>query len=177
MLRFSLTIYDWRLIVNRRVRVSAAVLQGGKILLVKHTIKGATFWALPGGNSVAGEPLSETAVREVKEETGMEVKIVKLLYVADNLFKSKVNGEDMHEIDVCFIGHITGGGLKVGSEPEVSEKILFDVRFFRLSELSNIVFHPPALIKEVKDWLRSSFSGSGKYLGTYKEGLSGDYIS
>lgn len=161
--------------MNRRVRVSAAVLQDGKVLLVKHTIKGATFWTLPGGNSVAGEPLAETAVREAKEETGIEVKIVRLLYVADNFFKSKVNGQDMHETDVCFLGHITGGELKVGSEPEVSERILFDARFFRLSELDDIVFHPPALIKELKNKLRGNFRGSVKYLGAYREGISGDY--
>ena len=162
--------------MNRRVRVSVVVLQEGKILLVKHTIMGNTFWTLPGGNSLAEESLAETAVREIKEETNLDVEIAKMLHLADNFFKSKVDGVKIHEIDVCFLSRITGGELKVGSEPEVSEKILFEVRFFGASELDDIVFHPPALIGELKDHFRNDFRDSGRYLGTYREVIGGSYV-
>lgn len=163
--------------MNRRIRVSVVALQDDKILLVKHTIKGNTFWVLPGGNWVTGEPLAQTAVREMKEETNLDLEIVKLLHVADNFFKSKVDAKELHEIDICFLGRITGGELKVGSEPEVAEKILFEVRFFAASELDNIVFHPPALLKELKEVLGNGFAHWGEYLGAYHEGVLEEYHS
>ncbi|MBI5355593.1 MAG: NUDIX hydrolase [Candidatus Aenigmarchaeota archaeon] len=55
---------------------SDAILEkGGKIVLIyrKNFPRG---WALPGGHVDAGETLKEAAIREAKEETGLEIEIV-----------------------------------------------------------------------------------------------------
>lgn len=59
------------------VGVAAAVVQDGRVLMVRHTYseKGAR-WALPGGFSQHDECLDESAVRELYEETGLVAKVV-----------------------------------------------------------------------------------------------------
>ena len=70
--------------------IAAGVLrQGDELLLVyeqgSHDV--APFWALPGGRAEAGELVSETLIREVREETGLEVVSVgRLLYATQHMF-------------------------------------------------------------------------------------------
>ena len=60
-------------------RTAAAIVEfpNNRILLIKRaTVPFRGYWALPGGKVDAGETVEETVVREVKEETGIEVEIV-----------------------------------------------------------------------------------------------------
>ena len=61
---------------------AAAVIvdEGGQVLLVKLTY-GRRNWELPGGNTEPGESAEETALREVREETGLRVRAVRLTSV------------------------------------------------------------------------------------------------
>ena len=65
-----------------KVGVASAVFEDNKILLVKERSDG--LWTLPGGFAEVGESPGEVAVRETFEESGYEVKPVKLLSVYDN---------------------------------------------------------------------------------------------
>ena len=65
-----------------KVGVFAAVFEDDKILLVKERSDG--LWTLPGGFAEVGESPGEVAVRETFEESGYEVKPVKLLAAYDN---------------------------------------------------------------------------------------------
>ena len=60
-------------ITSRLIGASAVIADdSGQVLLVKHTY-GRLNWELPGGHSEPGETGEETAVREVREETGLRV--------------------------------------------------------------------------------------------------------
>lgn len=56
---------------------AAVVISEGNVLLIKR--RDCEAWALPGGNVEAGETVAETAVREVREETGIEVELTRLV--------------------------------------------------------------------------------------------------
>lgn len=64
-----------------KVDIRGVVFRGEKILLVKETIDGK--WSLPGGWADVGLTPAEVVVKEVKEESGLEVKTLKLLAVFD----------------------------------------------------------------------------------------------
>jgi 8-oxo-dGTP diphosphatase len=57
---------------GRRVGVAAFIVDGrGRVLLVRHTY-GPLNWELPGGASEPGESVVQTALRELREEAGVE---------------------------------------------------------------------------------------------------------
>ena len=63
--------------------VRVLVVSRGRLLLVRHEEReaGRSWWVLPGGGRERGETLAQAAVREVYEETGVPVRIVRRLRV------------------------------------------------------------------------------------------------
>jgi len=108
------------------------------ILLAKQSY-GQGFWSLPGGVMEAGESIDQTAIREVRDETGLEIHLDKLVGVYSK------PGEGA--LALTFEGSVTGGELRAGNE--VSE-----VRFFPLDSLpENIRDH---LRQRVEDYRANS---------------------
>jgi 8-oxo-dGTP pyrophosphatase MutT (NUDIX family) len=58
----------------------AVIIRDTKFLLVKQFKFGRVFWSFPGGRIEEGESPEQACIREVKEETGYDVKINKLVY-------------------------------------------------------------------------------------------------
>ncbi|HUS16243.1 MAG TPA: NUDIX domain-containing protein [Chloroflexia bacterium] len=72
----------WLLGSKYAVGVQAVVFDpAGRLLLLRHTYKGRYPWGLPGGGMQVGESTIGTAVRETREEAGLDVRIVRLLGV------------------------------------------------------------------------------------------------
>jgi len=63
-----------------RPRACAAILNDDKILMVCHKTPSRTYWTFPGGGVNENETFEQAAIREVKEETGLDVKIASLLF-------------------------------------------------------------------------------------------------
>lgn len=66
-----------------RVRVTGIYVEAGEILLVKQKVGADREWSLPGGKLERGESLADGMTREMKEETGLDIKVNRLLYVCD----------------------------------------------------------------------------------------------
>jgi 8-oxo-dGTP diphosphatase len=67
------------------VAVKGLVINNGKVLIVKRSIEdevGGGTWEFPGGKIDFGENLESALVREIKEETNLEVIVEKILYAA-----------------------------------------------------------------------------------------------
>ncbi|WP_199516383.1 NUDIX domain-containing protein [Nucisporomicrobium flavum] len=106
----------------------------GRVLLQRRADSGN--WALPGGTMDIGETLSECVVREVKEETGLEIEIAGLLgiYTDPQHVIAYADGEVRQEFNITLYGRAIGGALAVSDEST-------DVRFVDPSEFSRIPIH------------------------------------
>lgn len=99
------------------VAASAVVTDaGGRILMQKRADSG--LWALPGGGMEMSDSLPGTAVREVKEETGLDVEITGLVgtYTDPRHVIAYTDGEVRRQFNVCFRARLIGGTLAVSDE-------------------------------------------------------------
>lgn len=115
-------------------RTAAAIVEfpDNRILLIKRaTVPFKGYWALPGGKVDVGETVEETVVREVKEETGVEVEIV------EKIGEYHENGvQDGVEYDfypACFLVKLVGGKI------ERQEREIECIRLFNLKELPDVL--------------------------------------
>ena len=90
----------------------------GKVLLVKN--KGDKAWSDPGGHNEAGESLEQTALRELKEETGAEARITGLISAEKIRFERKGGKDYFYNLIVVFEGDYLGGEIRPQNE-EVKE--------------------------------------------------------
>ncbi len=78
------------------------------------------WWGLPGGSLEVGETITQTAMREVKEETGLEIEIIRLVGVYSNPEERIVRYPDRPDglqiIDVVVEGTVRGGDLTCSEE-------------------------------------------------------------
>ena len=86
------------------VRVTGVVIEDGRILLLNQDTDAGRSWSLPGGKVEEGETLAEALVREMREETGLDVEPGRLLYVCDYL-----PGNGTHVVHLTFEARRTGG--------------------------------------------------------------------
>ena len=86
-----------------RPRACAAIIDGNKILMVCHQTPSRTYWIFPGGAVEDGETFEQAAVREVKEETGLDVKTVSLLFEEEYEFGRSC----------CYLAELIGGNTKL----------------------------------------------------------------
>lgn len=105
---------DFVAYLDPKVAAGVIVTLDGKLVLLKRNIEpGFGKWVFPGGYVDAGEPPEIAAVREAKEEVGLEVETDGLLGVFS------VAGERV--VLVVFVGHVTGGTLQGNFESQAVE--------------------------------------------------------
>jgi ADP-ribose pyrophosphatase YjhB (NUDIX family) len=88
----------------------------GELLLVHKTDN--DLWALPGGAMEIGESMADTVVREVKEETGIDVEVTGVvgIYTNPNHVMAYDDGEVRQQCSICFTTRMLGGKLATSSE-------------------------------------------------------------
>jgi ADP-ribose pyrophosphatase YjhB (NUDIX family) len=106
----------------------------GRVLLQRRTDSGN--WALPGGTMDIGETLGDCIVREVKEETGLDIEITGLLgiYTDPAHVIAYADGEVRQEFNITYYGRAIGGTLAVSDEST-------DVRFVDPADFDRIPIH------------------------------------
>ncbi|USK74335.1 NUDIX hydrolase [Peribacillus frigoritolerans] len=111
-----------------KVDIRSVVFRDNKILMVRENTDGD--WSLPGGWGDIGLTPSEVAVKEVKEESGFDVKAIKLLGVLDK--KCHPHPPSLYHVYKMFIlCEIIGGQSKEGIETSA-------VEFFAENELPSL---------------------------------------
>ncbi|MEV6553096.1 NUDIX domain-containing protein [Streptomyces sp. NPDC051597] len=117
------------------VAASAVVTDGqGRILLQRR--RDNDLWALPGGGMDMNDSLPGAAVREVKEETGLDIEITGLVgtYTDPRHIIAYSDGEVRRQFNVCFRGRVIGGTLEISDEST-------ELRWVKVAELDALPMH------------------------------------
>ena len=99
------------------VGVGAIILRRDRILMAqrgKEPLKG--WWSLPGGALETGESLADGVCREVREETGLEVRPLGILQVYERIMRDASGTPEYHYVLIDYMCRITGGDLRPGDD-------------------------------------------------------------
>ncbi|MCO6450211.1 MAG: NUDIX domain-containing protein [Caldilineales bacterium] len=98
----------------------AVIDEWGRVLLQRRT--DGDYWGLPGGRMETGDTFIEAARREVREETGLEIEIDRLLglYSDPELCVIYPNGKRVQVASATFVAAIVGGEM-IESNEETAE--------------------------------------------------------
>lgn len=117
-----------------RIRVAAILPQGDALLLVRHRKGDRAYWMLPGGGLDYGETFEQCAIREIAEETGLDIKIDRLLYLSEAICPRGTR----HVVNAYMLGTIEGGTICLPPED-----IIDAVEFIPVGQLNEITLYPP----------------------------------
>jgi 8-oxo-dGTP diphosphatase len=99
------------------VGVGALISDGVRYLLIKRAAEpDAGFWSVPGGLVEVGERAEDAAVREAKEETGLDVEVVELLGVVDKIVRDEESRIKFHFVIIEYLVRPKGGTLQAASD-------------------------------------------------------------
>ena len=111
------------------VGVGAVIVDSGKVLIVKRKYDPlAGQWSLPGGGVELGETLEDSIVREMLEETGLEIEVGPVIEVFDRITRDEAGEVKYHFVLVDYLCWPLGGELRASSD-------VADARFVDPSEL------------------------------------------
>lgn len=99
------------------VGVGGVVLANGCALLIKRghpPLQGE--WSIPGGTLELGETLLEGVARELREETGVEVRVVDLIEVFDRVFRDTAGRAQYHFVILDYLCEAVSGEARAGSD-------------------------------------------------------------
>ena len=116
-------------LVNRKLVVGTSALilnQHSEVLLFKHSYRIDTPWGFPGGYLKKREDPADTIQREILEESGLHIRIIKLLEV--------VQSPHAFRLEILYLAELMGDGLNFKPSVEVC-----DARFFSLDRLPKLL--------------------------------------
>jgi 8-oxo-dGTP pyrophosphatase MutT (NUDIX family) len=121
---------------NSLVPAASAVVANDRGEILMQRRRDNDLWALPGGTMDLGESIGETAVREVLEETGLNIEIDGIvgIYSDPRHLIEYSDGEVRQQFNICFRGRLIDGTLRASDEST-------DVRWVAPAELEELPIH------------------------------------
>lgn len=130
--------------------MGAIIVQAERILLVRRSnppLQGE--WSIPGGLVETGETTKEAIVREVREETGLEIEVVRLAEVFERILRDRESRVQYHFVLIDYLCQVIAGEACAASD--VSE-----VRWVKTDQLEKLAVAP-----ETCEVIRRTVQGFG----------------
>ena len=128
-----------------RPAVYGVIVKGGKILMSKQW-DGYDF---PGGGIELGEPTKNALIREVKEETGIDVEIGKILHCEHSFFKLPFKGNFVHSIHMYYECQMIGGELSAEFLDEQEKQYADKPEWISLSDIEQVKIYSSGNVSDV----------------------------
>lgn len=152
-----------------RIRVCGILVEANRVLLVLHKHLGpeGSLWAPPGGGMEFGMTAAVNLEREFREETGLEIRVKRFLFLNEFL------SPPLHSIEMFFEVGKTGGTLLTGTDPEMTGKgqIIEKAAFLGKSDLQSL---PDLRLHEIISFCREP-RDLLKLSGFYFRGQKADF--
>jgi ADP-ribose pyrophosphatase YjhB (NUDIX family) len=142
--------------MNILIRATGVLVEEGHVLLVKQDITATRHWALPGGRQEVGETLDQCLIRELKEETGLDVAVGDLLYITDRILP------DSHVVHITFLLRRTGGTLLTEEELRAKKETVRKAEMVPLDQVEAY-----GMTSRWRQLAESDFPERGSYRGDY----------
>lgn len=135
---------------NSLVPAASAIIKNKRGRILLHRRADNNLWALPGGTMEIGESIRETLIREVKEETGLDVEPTYIVgvYTDPDHVMAFSDGEVRQEFSICFACKVLGGDLAISNE---STKLAY----FAAKKIQALEMHE-SIRKRINDYLGKS---------------------
>jgi ADP-ribose pyrophosphatase YjhB (NUDIX family) len=98
-----------------KVKARAVILHDGKLVVSRERRRGVEHVLLPGGRVQDGESISDALVREVAEETGLDMVPERLLYVAE-----VVGSYGAHDLNLVWLAELRDANVEVNGDALVA---------------------------------------------------------
>jgi ADP-ribose pyrophosphatase YjhB (NUDIX family) len=124
-----------------RISAGAIVIHQDKVLLVRYKVSsGKSYLVGPGGGVINDEGLNQAVVREVYEETSLEVSPRRILFIEDLALSQ------YRLVKIWFLCDLVGGQLE--STQGARDEGIVEVGWYRRDQLHNEVVYPPPLLTQ-----------------------------
>lgn len=120
----------------RHTRYQGAILRDHHLLLIQHRFhsNGYSYWLIPGGGLEPGESEADCVQREMREETGLEVQVERLL-----LEELAHRNDRTYQVYKTFLCHAVNGEAQPGYEPESDAANTYAIAAVRWFDLRDAV--------------------------------------
>lgn len=137
--------------MKKPIRAVAIIVKGDKVLLMWRKNQRKEYYVFPGGGVKENETIEKALLREVKEETSLEVKIQKNLY-----HHRYINDSDQY-FYLCSYIH---GEPEIGESNEKAEmkkgENFYKLEWVKIREIANLLLYP----LEIRDWFIEDFKNN-----------------
>lgn len=128
-----------------RPAVYGIIINNGKILLSKQW----SGYDFPGGGIELGETIEAALIREVKEETGMDIKVGDVIHCQHSFFKMPFKERFVHSIHMFYSCTVTGGHLSTDFLADQEKEYADMPEWIDLKEVASIKLCSSAKAEEV----------------------------